>query len=398
MAADSTRSGNVPIDVAQWAITKGITDDFQVFVPGCRIKHQDPSFQAAARTYNRLDNRCLDGFSTSCSKGFFMDRRRLGFTLVELLVVIAIIGTLVGLLLPAVQAAREAARRMSCQNQLRQIGAALHNHESAKKKYPPVCTISSAAPSDSFSAQARLLPYLEEANVANLIDFTKSFTVQTQVAAARIPVFLCPSEVNVKPNTSIPGITHQPISYGMSCGTWFQFDPATKQTGNGSFAVNQSMRAADFVDGLSKTVAVAENKTYQASFLEGQNPSAAGAPLPATPADVAALGGTLTPDIGHTQWVNGIILHTGISHTFPPNTAVPVSVNGKIIDCDLTSSRLGLSVVVPTYTVFTSRSYHPGLVGVAMMDGSVQSIGSDIDRAVWQALGTRAGGENASAP
>jgi len=54
--------------------------------------------------------------------------------------------------------------------------------------------------------------------------------------------------------------------------------------------------------------------------------------------------------------------------------------------------------VVPTYTVFTSRSYHPGLVGVAMMDGSVQSIGSDIDRAVWQALGTRAGGENASAP
>ncbi len=319
--------------------------------------------------------------------------RRQGFTLVELLVVIAIIGILVGLLLPAVQAAREASRRMSCQNNLKQLGLALHNYENAHRRYPPVCLISSTQLSDSFSAQAQLLPYIEQLQVANLIDFTRSFRFQPEVAQVKIPVFMCPSEVNDRPNTSIPGIIHQPINYAVSCGTWFQFDPITTHTGNGAFAVNRMMKTSDFVDGLSNTVGFGEVKAYQACIRDGLNPSSVGAPLPSRPEDVLALGGNLTLGIGHTQWVNGIILHTGISHTFPPNTFMPRVVDGRTVDCDFTSSRLGLTTTHPTYTVFTARSYHGNGVNTTFMDGSVRFVTSNVALEIWRAQGTRADGE-----
>jgi len=320
-------------------------------------------------------------------------RVRRAFTLVELLVVIAIIGVLVGLLLPAVQVAREAGRRSACQNNLRQLGIALANHEAAKRVYPPVCQISTTAVSDSFSAHAYLLPYIEQGTVAGLIDFTRSFTQQPQVAGVRIATFICPSEPRDTPNTSVPGITHQPLNYGVSCGTWFQFDPVSKQTGNGSFAVNLQLRPRDFTDGLAASVGFGEVKTYQAVIRDGLNPSTLGAAPPTSPAAVLALGGTAVADIGHTQWVNGIILHTGISHTFPPNTAITTTIAGQSYDCDFTSSRLGVTTTAPTYTVFTARSHHAGGVGVTMMDGSVQFVHSGVDVGVWRALGTRAGGE-----
>ncbi|MGV3486517.1 MAG: DUF1559 domain-containing protein, partial [Planctomycetaceae bacterium] len=91
---------------------------------------------------------------------------RLAFTLVELLVVIAIIGVMVGLLLPAVQASREAARRMSCSNHLRQLGLAIHNYESAYKWLPPAGTLDK-----DFSIQARLLPFLEQSGIYEVLDF-----------------------------------------------------------------------------------------------------------------------------------------------------------------------------------------------------------------------------------
>ena len=126
-----------------------------------------------------------------------MRHRLAAFTLVELLVVIAIIGTLVGLLLPAVQAARESARRSQCSNNIKQVSLALLNYESAKKNYPPFCILPRTSTFDPFSAQVRLLPYLEQGNVANLIDLSGQvpFTAHPEVAKIRIPQFMCPSEV-----------------------------------------------------------------------------------------------------------------------------------------------------------------------------------------------------------
>src|SRR5512140_1930533 len=95
-------------------------------------------------------------------------RRRHAFTLVELLVVIAIIGVLVALLLPAVQQAREAARRVHCTNNLRQIGIGLHNYLDANKVFPPACVLRLNQVGDSYSVHARLLPYVEEASLRSL--------------------------------------------------------------------------------------------------------------------------------------------------------------------------------------------------------------------------------------
>src|SRR5262245_57183376 len=123
---------------------------------------------------------------------------RPAFTLVELLVVIAIIGVLVALLLPAAQAAREAARRMSWGNNLRQIGPAVQNFEAANKVCP-----SSRRPTpidanglfNGWSAHGQLLPYLEQANLYQQINFDLPYSVQTQVSRQRIASFVCPAEI-----------------------------------------------------------------------------------------------------------------------------------------------------------------------------------------------------------
>ena len=317
--------------------------------------------------------------------------RRLGFTLVELLVVIAIIGVLVSLLLPAVQAAREAARRMQCSNNLKQNGLAIHNFESANKRFPSLSRVRANAVFDSFSAQASWLPYIEQSNL--VIDFTKSFRLQPQVTKFRVPVFMCPSEVNDRANDANPRLIHYPINYAASFGTWFQFDPVSGRSGDGAFAVNKEMRHGDITDGLSNTVALAEVKAFQAIFFDSFNPSGFGAPIPNKPSDVLAFGGIFTENNGHTQWVNGQIGQAGMSHTFPPNTIIQAPVNNKVYDCDFTSSPLGLNATFATYTVFTSRSYHTGGVNTALMDGSVHFVSSSVDREIWRAYGTRAGGE-----
>jgi prepilin-type N-terminal cleavage/methylation domain-containing protein/prepilin-type processing-associated H-X9-DG protein len=320
-------------------------------------------------------------------------RNRNAFTLIELLVVIAIIAVLIGLLLPAVQKVRDAANRAKCQNNLKQYGLALHGFEGSRGTFPPVCTISQTTTSTSYSAQALLLQFVEQENLNKLIDYNQPFTTQVAASGVRVPISICPSEINDKPNTSIPGIVHYPINYAVGSGTWFQFDPISGRSGNGAFAVNQKMRIADFLDGLSNTVGISEVKAYTPVIRDSGNPAALNAPLPNNPTDVVGYGGTLVTDLGHSQWLNGIIIHTGFTHTFPPNTQILNSNGGTNYDVDYTSSRLGVTTTQPTYTSIQSRSFHTGGVNSAMMDGSVRFVRNSIDRDVWRALGTRAGGE-----
>lgn len=320
---------------------------------------------------------------------------RRGFTLVELLVVIAIIGILVGLLLPAVQAAREAARRMQCSNNIRQMALATHNYLDAHRSIPPAVCLSPGG--GNWSAQARLLPFLEQANLQNLIDFRYNYSDLTRapqhaaVTAMKIPVYVCPSEIQAVPRVGTT-LTHFPINYGINYGTWLVYDAPSRQTGDGAFVVNRRLTDGAYLDGMSNTVAFSEVKAYQAKLSGSSNPAARGAPIPSSPAEVVAYGGSFGTT-GHTEWVDGKVHETGFTAVFSPNTPVPYATGGTTSDVDFISRPENLTNTVPTYAAVTSRSYHTGIVQAAMMDGSVQTISSSIDKLVWRALCTRAGGE-----
>ncbi len=314
-----------------------------------------------------------------------------GFTLVELLVVIAIIGILVGLLLPAVQSARESARRIQCQNNLKQIGLALHNHESARKNIPPLGDYLTSGNSVYWSIQVRLLPFVEQSNLHALVDFTKPINLQPTVARIRMPHLLCPSEVNDRERPDTPTFTHYPLNYGANAGLWHIAQPPNDR-GSGVFLINRPTKLAELTDGLSNTLGMAEVKAFTAYLRDGGNPSTA-TPLPANPNAVSAFGGEFKPDSGHTEWVDARAHQTGFTTTFVPNTKVPHFDGGKTYDIDFNSMREGRSTTLPTYAVVTSRSYHIGGVNVLLMDGSVRTIANSIELDVWRALGSRAGGE-----
>lgn len=324
-----------------------------------------------------------------------------GFTLVELLVVIAIIGVMVGLLLPAVQAAREAARRMSCQNNLKQLGLALHNYESVHRIFPPSSVAVGGSAGQPWSGQSFLLPYVEGANTYNLIDFSIGYHAAGNrtrfppfgIAATRVPVLMCPSEIKDQARldtaTNVP--QHYPLNYAMSVGRYLIYNPINRVDGGAAFAPNGRIGTAGFVDGLSNTIGICEVKAYTPRFHDAVLP----ADEPVFPADVSAnvQGGDWSATNGHTEWVCGRAIHNGFTTTFPPNTVVPHVVGGQTFDIDVSSSREGRSLTEATRGVITSRSYHPGLVQAAMMDGSVRGVTESIELKVYRALGTRAGGE-----
>jgi prepilin-type N-terminal cleavage/methylation domain-containing protein/prepilin-type processing-associated H-X9-DG protein len=328
--------------------------------------------------------------------------RRTAFTLVELLVVVAIIGTLIALLLPAVQAAREAARRSQCGNNLRQDILAVQNYMAAQKSTPPAVdwTLSSTA---SWSALARLLPYMEQTSLKNLIDFRFNYSDVTnapqhaQVTAMKVPMFACPDEEKAEPRVGAT-LTHYPPNYAVNYGTWFIWDASTRTSGNGAFVVHAKISDKSFTDGLSNTLALSEVKAYQAKLSNAGNPTALNSPAPATPSEAVAYGGNLGTT-GHTEWVDGKVHETGFTAVFAPNTQIPYSDDTGQYDVDFISK--GESPVAPstTFAAVTSRSYHSGnLVNTAMMDGSVRSFTSDVEIDVWRALATRAGDEVVSAP
>lgn len=319
--------------------------------------------------------------------------RRKAFTLVELLVVIAVVGILVGLLLPAVQSAREASRRVQCSNNLRQVGLALFNHESATKRLPPLGDYQTSGNAVYWSIHARLLPYCEQSAVYNIINFDLPISLQPHVAKLRIPHLLCPSELNDRERPDGPTFTHYPHNYGYNAGLWNIYNPPSiVGSGSGVFTVNKPQRLRDIIDGTSNTLGVAEVKAFTPYLRDGGTPNNDASP-PVTPDDILGFGGEFKSDSGHTEWVDARTHQTGFTTTFRPNTSCLYNYQGKVFDIDFNSMREGRSNSVPTYAAVTSRSYHSGLVQALFMDGSTRSISNSIQLAVWRALGTRAGGE-----
>jgi prepilin-type N-terminal cleavage/methylation domain-containing protein/prepilin-type processing-associated H-X9-DG protein len=317
----------------------------------------------------------------------------LAFTLIELLVVIAIIGILIALLLPAVQKIREAASRMKCANNLKQIGLALHNYETALNTFPPagIYPVGQTA-ADSYSVHARLLPYIEQDNVYQLINLNQPATSQPFVVQQRIGVYLCPDEQNDHARTdSTP--TRYPISYAANVGAWFVYDPTSGTGGDGAFPMNHGCRPTDYSDGLSNTVGFAEVKAFGHYLLNPGVPKNLGVAAPTSPSALTSLGGTFKSDT-HTGWTEGQSFQTGFTFVFTPNTVVPFVSAGVNYDVDYVSNRDGSSASLPSYAAMTSRSYHSGgLVNVMLMDGSVRPVTNAISLTTWRALGTRAGGE-----
>ncbi len=350
-------------------------------------------------------------------------KRASAFTLIELLVVIAIIAVLIALLLPAVQSAREAARRMQCVNNLKQLGLAMHNYESNNSVFPPqmVLTFNSAGTvtwKSTWGASSRIAQFLEQGALANAMNFSVkvSDASNSTAVSTQLSVFICPSEVNSVAATTTNATTGAVTTYGISnygwCeGIWFTFGgPSMPGKNPGAFGPNQSRSIANFQDGTSQTILAAEVKTYTQAYHDGGATPAPPGPagmnaLPDVPTVLASIAASPgagykiaapppgLPGGGHTKWSNGNSFLDGFTTALPPNTKSPAGTNG--LDTDVTSEDEDDGG--PTYSAVTSRSYHPGGVNVLFGDGSVKFIKNSIAVNTWRALSTVAGGEVVSA-
>jgi prepilin-type N-terminal cleavage/methylation domain-containing protein len=311
-----------------------------------------------------------------------MKRRSSGFTLVELLVVIAIIGMLISLLLPAVQAARESGRRTSCKNNLRQWGLASQTYHDNRNRLPPGAW-GPFKPARRFSAFSALLPFVEQENIQNLIDFKvePDTAANARALATSWSVFLCPSDPQAVAPVGWAG-----NNYVTNLGSAVVFSRAAN---NGVFLFNDApiptgLTYAEIRDGLSNTVAFAERckGDWSNAVITDRTDlfSPAGA-APVTPDEAMNACQGLDPmnlsnqwrsDYGG-YWIQGWHM-TIYSHVSRPNgrsCGFP-SVNGQAM---------------------SANSGHPLGLNVALCDASVRFVPSNVDIVVWRAVGTRSGRE-----
>ena len=327
-----------------------------------------------------------------------------GFTLVELLVVIAIIAILVSLLLPAVNSARAAARRIQCTNHIRQLALGVLNYEAALHRLPPSTnvdlTVTVTGNNGSWGVHGRILPYLEQSALYQQVDLETAWDFQAAVDDARISEFQCPSD----PGAAIvrdPGNDKSllwPTTYGFNLGTWFVFDPETGNGGDGPFYPNSHLKVGKIRDGMSKTFMAAEVKAWQ-HYTRNGGPADTTIPNTVAEAQAHVATGDRVRTTGHTEWPDGRVHHTGFTATFTPNTEVPFQdADGTMVDADFNSWQEGKNggAGSPTYAIITSRSHHSGGVLVTMLDGSTRFVSETIEQNIWRATATRSGKETQS--
>ncbi len=310
------------------------------------------------------------------------------FTLVELLVVIAIMGMLVAILLPAIQAAREASRRSSCTNNLRQLGVALQNIHDVKRAFP---SGRGAPPPKIFSALAYLLPYVEEQSLEALVDFSQApvFVVVAGVpysgnanklaATTPLPLLLCPSDVS---EGRVAGLGFAATNYAACAGSG-TVDSGTINPSDGVFFYGSAIGLHHITDGSSHTVAISERTLGTGDSLAAPPPGRQGdyvlevsnsVTVGATSCADAGSGGFYSERGG--KWILGNYGNTIYNHFYTPNA--------PNWDCMNLPQQKGL---------FSARSQHTDGVNVLFCDSSVRFVFDSVDQTLWRAAATRAGSE-----
>ncbi|MCI0457579.1 MAG: DUF1559 domain-containing protein [Gemmataceae bacterium] len=316
----------------------------------------------------------------------FERARRSGFTLIELLVVIAIIAVLIGLLLPAVQKVREAANRLKCQNNLKQLALAMHNYhdvsgqfaKGAQGRVPPTCNYLASSPLRT-PFLPYLLPYFEQDNVFKLYNYSIPyyFPGNYPALAIKLMIFQCPSAEARPLFLAAGGEKDYKGNYGLNWGRWDYCDqggPSTNPApfnagaaGRAPFYLNYGARLADITDGTSNTLLWME-------MLQGQGEQR---PL------LDRRGRLWNDDSACYQ----------ISARFQPNSPSPdYGVCNHNPEAGLPCSRTGTGLGAARFFM-GSRSKHPGGVNVALCDGSVRFVSNNVDLFAWTALSSMAGGE-----